>query len=464
MLKIFKQYFPIRNIFFFFGESIFILASILLTTWVVTGASLSSLSEIYLPKTLLICLVLQTSLYYNDLYEFKSPVRLMDLGIRLLQSLGVAAVLMGGIFLIYPQAIIDNGVLESSIVILLLFTVCWRYFYIVVVNKGIFNEKIAILGSGDLAQSIVREIQNKKDCGHSIAMIMCERGNEDVFVNFKTLLPCSIGECGLVEKVRELDVTKVVVAFSEKRGRLPVRDLLQCRLDGVEVLDGNTFVEMLTGKLIVRNLNPGWLIFSDGFQKSFFQRVLKAGADAFLAIALLVLLSPLMLIVMIAIKLDSPGGVIYSQTRLGKGRRLYQIYKFRSMVENAEKETGPIWAGEDDPRITRVGRVLRRLRIDELPQLWNVVKREMSFVGPRPERPIFVGELSKTIPYYDIRLTIKPGITGWAQINYSYGASLEDAIEKLNYDLFYIKNMSLFMDLMIIFRTIKIVMFGRGSR
>ena len=182
------------------------------------------------------------------------------------------------------------------------------------------------------------------------------------------------------------------------------------------------------------------------------------------SLVFLVLLLPLMAVVAVLIKLDSQGPVIFSQQRAGKGRHKFQIYKFRSMVQDAEEATGPVWAGEDDPRITRIGKIIRRLRIDELPQIWNVLKGDMSFVGPRPEREVFIKELIKQIPYYDARLTVKPGVTGWAQINYSYGASVEDAVEKLNYDLFYIKNMSFLMDMLIILRTVKIVLFGRGAR
>jgi sugar transferase (PEP-CTERM system associated) len=293
---------------------------------------------------------------------------------------------------------------------------------------------------------------------------MYEEGDQNVWVDFKTLAPVKVAGNALNEKARAASVKKVIVALGEKRGRLPIRELLQCRLDGVEVIDGNSFIEMLTGKLIVRNLNPGWLIFSEGFHKSPVQWVLKRSADILLSLVLLGLFSPLMVVLAVLIKIDSKGPVLFSQQRAGKGRHIFQIYKFRSMVQGAEDATGPVWAGEDDPRITRVGKIIRQLRIDELPQIWNVLKGDMSFVGPRPEREVFIKELVKRIPYYDARLTVKPGLTGWAQINFSYGASVEDAVEKLNYDLFYIKNVSFLMDMLIILRTVKIVMFGRGAR
>jgi exopolysaccharide biosynthesis polyprenyl glycosylphosphotransferase len=221
---------------------------------------------------------------------------------------------------------------------------------------------------------------------------------------------------------------------------------------------------MLTGKIMVEFINPSWLIFSSGFQKSPMRRFVKRLTDIAFSVVLLLLLLPLLLLTAVMIRLDSPGPVIFSQERVGERRRIYRMHKFRSMIQNAEKLSGPVWALENDPRITRVGRIMRRLRIDELPQLWNVLKGKMSIVGPRPERDVFVQELEKTVPYYRERFSVKPGITGWAQVNYGYGASVADAIEKLNYDLFYIKNMSTMMDLLIVLRTIRILLFGRGVR
>jgi exopolysaccharide biosynthesis polyprenyl glycosylphosphotransferase len=221
---------------------------------------------------------------------------------------------------------------------------------------------------------------------------------------------------------------------------------------------------MLTGKLLVKQVPPSWLIFSEGFNKSRFRLFFKRLVDITLSVCLLILFLPLILIIAVLIKFDSKGPVIFSQERLGENKKIYRIYKFRSMVADAEKKSGPVWAQDNDERITRVGRLLRKWRLDEIPQLWNVLKGEMSFVGPRPEREFFVKELEKKIPYYGFRFAIKPGLTGWAQVCYAYGSSVGDAIEKLNYELFYIKNMSMLMDLMIVLRTIKIVLFGRGAR
>lgn len=269
---------------------------------------------------------------------------------------------------------------------------------------------------------------------------------------------------GLCELAQKLKIEKIIVAMDEQRGSFPTRELLNCRVDGIDVLPGASFYEMLSGKLLVEHILPGWLIFSEGFNKSRSRRFIKRAVDLIISSILLLLLLPLLIVIAIIIKIDSRGPVFFSQERVGGGRKPYQMYKFRSMISDAEEQSGPVWAENDDARITRIGRFIRMWRIDEIPQLWNVLKGEMSFVGPRPEREFFVKQLDDIIPFYGERFNVKPGITGWAQISYGYGASIKDAIEKLNYDLFYIKNMSLFMDLVIVFRTIKIVIFSRGAR
>ncbi len=230
------------------------------------------------------------------------------------------------------------------------------------------------------------------------------------------------------------------------------------------MIDGNSFYETLTGKLSVEQMNPGWLIYSEGFRHSHLKRLSKRVLDIVISVVMIVLLLPLSLLLAIIIKLESKGPVLFSQERVGEKKKPYRIYKFRSMVDRAESQSGPKWAEDDDPRITRVGKFFRKWRLDEIPQLWNVLKGDMSFVGPRPERDFFIKELEKEIPYYGKRFTVKPGLTGWAQVSYGYGSSVEDAVEKLNYEMFYIKNMSIILDLVIILRTVKTVLFGRGAR
>ena len=235
-------------------------------------------------------------------------------------------------------------------------------------------------------------------------------------------------------------------------------------MQGMTVLEGESFYENLAGKILAENINPSWLIYSDGFRKSRLIRLRKRAGDLVLAGLGLLVSLPLTLLTAVAIKLDSKGPIIYKQERCGQDGRTYKLCKFRSMVDNAELECGPMWALDDDCRVTTVGKILRKFRLDEIPQMWNVLKGDMSFIGPRPERPEFIEELQKIVPYYSQRHTVKPGITGWAQVSYGYGASVEDALEKLKYDLFYIKNMSAFMDYMIILKTIKIVLQQSGAR
>jgi sugar transferase (PEP-CTERM system associated) len=469
MLRVFKQYYPIRNIFFILGEGLFIFASVLIASWIVIGYNSFIIDEWLWFKALLIAIFCFMGLYYNDLYDLKVTDSLPELTIRLFQALGGTAIFLAIIYFLFPQLIIGKGIFMISIAFTILFIVSWRIAYTIVLNKGLFNQKIIIVGSGRLAKNIIDEIKLKKDCGYSIEVILSECNYKNSLIGNDIEVQCNDtiaqnGYRGLCDIGNNLEIDKIVMAIEEKRGNFPVEELLRCRVGGIEVLEGVAFYEMLTGKLIVEQINPAWLIFSEGFQKSWARRFLKRIVDIVLSSIMLVMLMPLIFLTALMIKLESKGPFIFSQERIGQNRTPYQVYKFRSMIHDAEAKTGPVWAEDDDQRITRVGKIIRKLRLDELPQLWNVLKGDMSFVGPRPEREYFVEQLEKVIPYFRERFTVKPGISGWAQVSYGYGDSVEDAIEKLNYDLFYIKNMSIFMDIMIILRTVKIVLFAKGAR
>ncbi|MBL8862630.1 MAG: TIGR03013 family PEP-CTERM/XrtA system glycosyltransferase [Planctomycetes bacterium] len=264
----------------------------------------------------------------------------------------------------------------------------------------------------------------------------------------------------LVERER---VDIVVVALEDRRKALPVDDLLQCRLDGVAVIEQESLYERITGKIAVEALRPSYLIFNEGFSRHPWAELTKRAFDLSMGILIFALTWPLMLATAIAVRLDSPGPILFTQERVGRDGRTFVLLKFRSMRADAEKSTGPVWATQDDPRITRVGRIIRKTRLDELPQLVNVLAGHMSIVGPRPEREHFVAELAQRIPYFRQRHVVKPGLTGWAQINYRYGSSFEDALQKLQYDLYYIKNQSLIFDLSIVFNTVKIVLLRKGT-
>lgn len=465
MLRLFQQYYPIRNIFFVIGEGGFIFGSVLAGALIIIGPAALHQESWFYAKLLLITGVCQTCLYYNELYDLKVTDGVKELSTRLLQSFGFASVFLGFIYLAFPETIIGSVIFMIGVGIVIVLIACWRFLFSLALSWGFMDQPILLLGSGDLIRRIYEEIRTRRDCGYTVAMLLSEPvENAHPERAAEIQLVCQNKFAGLCELARSLHVRKVVVSFLEKRCSMPIQELLRCRVEGIEVLEGNSFYEMLTGKLLVESINPSWLIFSGGFQKSFMLRLLKRALDLVLAAVLIVALAPFFLLAAAAIKLDTPGPVFFSQERVGERRRSYRMYKFRSMVQDAEKLSGPVWAQENDPRVTRMGRLLRRMRIDELPQLWNVLKGEMSFVGPRPERELFVEELEKIVPYYRERFAVKPGITGWAQVNYGYGASVRDAVEKLNYDLFYIKNMSILMDMLVMLRTIKILLFGYGVR
>jgi sugar transferase (PEP-CTERM system associated) len=273
---------------------------------------------------------------------------------------------------------------------------------------------------------------------------------------------------GNVDQIEEIlsreKVNKLIVSMTERRGALPVKELLTCKLRGVEILDSPSFYEKLTGKLLVEDIQPSWFIYSSGFRITPVSRAWKRALDLLFSSIGILLALPVLPVIALLIKLSSPGPVLFRQKRVGEAEREFTLMKFRTMCEDAEKDTGPVWACENDPRITGLGCWLRKTRIDEIPQLFNVLKGDMSFIGPRPERREFVDQLSEKIPYYGKRHFIKPGVTGWAQVRYPYGASEEDALEKLRYDLYYIKNFSITLDLMIVLETVKVVLFGRGGR
>jgi sugar transferase (PEP-CTERM system associated) len=464
MLRFFKQYYPIRNIFFVIGEGLFIYISVLVATWILLNPESVAFDNLFSRKAFLIAFVCMICLYFNDVYDLQITNSYLELGIRLFQALGASSIILACVYFLFQEMIIGKGIFFITIIISMLLIIIWRFFYKFLLTSGMFDQKIILLGSGGIGEQIVNEIIKRRDCGYKVSSVIMEShdGNLSSYQGIPVIYKKKFE--GLCQIAKEMDIKKIVVDLKEKRGAFPAGELLNCRIDGIDILEGNSFYEMLTGKLIVGRINPGWLIFSDGFRKSFVRRFLKRVVDVILSFFMLLLLLPVFFIAAVLIKLDSKGTVFFSQERVGENGKTYMVHKFRSMAANAEEHSGPVWAQDDDSRITRVGGYIRKLRIDEIPQLWNVLKGEMSFVGPRPERDYFIKKLEEIIPYYSQRFSVKPGITGWAQVRYGYGASVEDAVEKLNYDLFYIKNMSIFMDLIIVLRTVKIVLFGKGAR
>ena len=465
MIRFFKHDYPLRNIFLVIIESISIWASIFISYALFFNVNNAVFDSWLFFKIIVITVICQLCLFFNELYNMQIIYSIKEIGIRLFQSLGVSSILLAILYIIIPDLMMKTKVFALSVFFVIIFIGSWRLLYTAVFKQKIFKKNILILGSSPLTDEILDMIHNKMDYGYTVSMIIPEHrqdaGNlEKKYPDIK--INQNLGN--LTEITKKLKIKKIIIALKEKRKNFPLRELLDCRVEGIDIIDGNSFYESLSGKILVENINPGWLIFSEGFKKSSTKYILKRLSDIVISTAMIILLSPLIGIILLMIKLDSKGPVLFRQDRVGERKKTFKINKFRSMIEDAEKVSGPVWADENDCRVTRVGKYLRKFRLDEIPQLWNVLKGEMSFVGPRPERECFVNELGKIIPYYSERLTVKPGITGWAQVSYGYGASIEDAIEKLNYDLFYIKNMTLFMDLMINIRTVKVVLFGKSGR
>lgn len=383
--------------------------------------------------------------------------------------LGGALLLAGGVLAILgmltASSVFTPTIAGSSAVILLASLVAERSLFRGLSEADAFKRRILILGTGSRARSLEtrRADQNKGDAPYQVVGYVATDRERDRLVDDQRLWVLD-ARTSLLDVARSLRADEIVVGMRERRENLPITQLLECKLNGIRITDLSSFFEREDRQLQLDGINTSWLVFGEGFRQHWSRALIKRGFDLAASTALLLVTLPVMLLTAIAIKLDSPGPVLYWQTRVGLGNTPFEICKFRSMRSDAEGDGVARWASGDDDRITRVGRVIRKLRIDELPQIFNVFQGRMSFVGPRPERPVFVDELSKQIPYFLARHSIRPGITGWAQVRYAYGASVEDARQKLQYDLYYVKNHSLFMDLMILFETIRVVLFGRGAR
>lgn len=414
------------------------------------------------PKAALVAIVVLVSMIAMGLYQFHQRLYFSEAVARLLAGVALACLLLATLFYAYPPLMITRDIASVAIAYSLLLLLGIRYFFIRTVDFNIFRRATLVYGAGERAASI-KEIRRRADRrGFKVVSRVAAMGDtvvDDVDVlrtSGKSITDLAI-ECGAEE---------IVIAMDDRRGNLPIRELLDAKLKGIDVIDLLAFLERETGKIRIDLVNPGWLIFSPGFRRSKLRRFAKRATDFVVSGVLLALVWPLMLIVALAIRIEGgpKASVIYRQRRVGQGGEPFDVLKFRSMSEDAEADGVAVWACENDSRVTRVGNFLRNSRLDELPQFINVLRGQMSIVGPRPERPEFVAELQTKIPYYSERHVVKPGVTGWAQLKYSYGASEEDAVEKLQYDLYYIKNQTLILDLLIILQTVEVVLWGKGAR
>lgn len=414
-------------------------------------------------QMIFLLLVMQGSFYLFDLYDLPLIRQWELLPVRLAQACGVSALVFTVTLRLMPGLMPARGVTALSLLLLLPVMITWRLMARWVMTHPKLAERVLIIGTGRNAVELARETLERREAGYSIVGFA---GDDPHLIGQSLINPSVLGLTAELESiVAQHQVERIVVALDDRRGRMPMEALLRLKLRGETVVEeASSFYEKLTGKLSLATLRPGWLIFGESESRwRRLARLLRRGADIIISLAGLALSAPLMLLVAMAIKLDSRGPVFYTQERLGLNSQRFRIIKFRSMTTDAERH-GPVWAEHRDARITRTGRLIRKLRLDELPQFINVLRGEMSLVGPRPERPEFVAWLEREIPWYAQRHLIRPGLTGWAQVRYSYGASVDDAREKLRYDLYYLRNQSLLFDLVILLETARVVLFGRQAR
>jgi len=414
------------------------------------------------PRALLFAFLMQMTMVAMGLYSARLRATYAGILMRTATSVCIATAAVALIYYFLPDLFLGRGVMAFSAFGALVAVGSVRLAFSRLADESVFKRRVLVYGSGRQAMSISQLRRRADQRGFTIVGYIRPEGDREMVPAERLLLP----EQSLLELARDQSVDEIVVAMDDRRRAFPVQELLECRLGGVDVIDLVSFLERETGKVRLDVLNPSWMIFSDGFRRDPVRLVSERAFDLFASVALLAITWPVMLLAVIAIKLEDGFGapVLYRQKRVGLESREFHVLKFRSMVIDAEKDGQARWAEKRDTRVTRVGACIRKVRIDELPQIINVLRGDMSFVGPRPERPEFVAELNEKIPYYRERHCVKPGITGWAQLCYPYGSSEHDAAEKLQYDLYYVKNHSLLFDLVILLQTAEVVLWGKGGR
>lgn len=417
--------------------------------------------SIHTSGAVVFALVILTSLVAFGAYQRQSQQRLTDLAIRISSSLVIGLALLSLTYYVVPQFFLGRGALALAVFVSFVSIMAIRLLFMKIMSDYDLRIRVLILGAGKAA-NLVRQAQEAGELdGLTIVNYMPMPGDLE-----SSKGPSLVYTQGALAKyVAEKQIDIIVLAMDERREGLPTHDLLDCKMGGVDVIDLLTFFERNTDKIRLDIMQPSWLFLSNGFRVSHFRRMWKRIVDIISVLLVAPLVAPIALLAALAVYVESrgKGSVFYTQTRVGEFGRPFQIYKFRSMATNAEQDGAVQWAVKNDSRITRTGAILRKFRFDEIPQLYNILKGDMSFVGPRPERPEFVQRLAEKIPYYNERHRVKPGLSGWAQIRYPYGASEEDGLEKLQYDLYYVKNYSILLDALVLLQTAEVVLLGRGA-
>lgn len=462
MIRIFNCYFHKRTLFHIvldLGLVAFTVVTAIL--YQVPGVAAEPVVSILWSTAILFALAILIINSSLGLYDRAHSRTVLQTAARALIVLILALPLSYAIFRVSPVKV-HNGkafmlVLLTGLIAMLLH----RIYATHIGPRALIRHRVLIYGSGKGAR-LVGQTLKRSDPNVDLVGYYASPNEVDSEVSGWAILP---RDKSLTDVVQQARVEEIVVALTERRGgSMPMRELLDCKLQGIRVLDTATYFEMALGQIRLDSVSAGWLIFGEGFDQGLVRTIIKRLFDIVCASVLMVLALPILLVTAVAIKLDSGGPILYQQERVGLNGRLFNVVKFRSMRTDAEKDGQPVWASATDDRVTRVGRWLRKVRIDELPQLFNVLKGDMSLVGPRPERPFFVDQLTQEIPYFAVRQSVKPGVTGWAQVRYHYGASVQDAAEKLQYDLYYVKNHSLFLDVVVLIETIGVVLMGKGAQ
>jgi sugar transferase (PEP-CTERM system associated) len=462
-MKVFSTNLTLRTAVLVASEHLLIVLSVVLALIIRWLPRLDVLPAGVLWRASLIAAVLQVCLHFCDLYNFRTLSDRRTTAIALLRALGAASLILALLYYWVPSLVIGRGVFAIASVIFVVVIAGWRITFNWLSQRLKPVERLLIVGTNVAAIELAKELfDRRQELGvELIGFVDTDRSRIGASL-FNPGIIGAVSDIPLIVKERNVD--RVVVSLVDARGKLSMDELLRMKLsEGVRFDHLASVYEEYTGKIAVENLRPSWLIFSEGFRRHRGVEALKRLFDMAAAVLGLALAGPIMALVALATKLTEGGPVLYSQVRVGRNEVPFTLFKFRSMRPDAETDTGPVWSSAGDPRVTRLGRLLRRTRLDELPQLWNVLRGDMSIVGPRPERPEFVIELTKQIPFYSQRHAVRPGVTGWAQVRHTYAASVADSLQKLQYDLFYIKNMSLAFDIFVVFETVKTVLVRTGS-
>jgi sugar transferase (PEP-CTERM system associated) len=457
MIRLFNVYYPARTLVLLLCEALLVSGAFLLATAFLIGPDtyIALIYESGIQKILGISVLTLLLSYYFDLYEPQRISERWEIYFRLLLVLSVLCFLLGGIVYFFPQVYIGPHVLTVGISILAIVLLVWRRSYEWIIGLPVFCERVYVLGSGERARTVVEILRARRDAGMEVV-------NGEGNGSFDGQLEHFAADLRSFCKPKA-SIDRVIVAMEDRRGAMPVRELLDLRLRGVVIEDANFLMERLLGRLPLDGLNPSALIFTHGFNVKASQQIVRRLVSITVAFIGLAICLPFIPFIILAVRLSSPGPIFFRQTRVGLRGRPFSVIKFRTMRQDAEAR-GAVWATKDDPRVTPLGKFMRTTRLDEIPQLWNVLRGEMGFVGPRPERPEFVQWLTSEIPFYELRHMIRPGITGWAQVRFKYGASLEETRQKLEYDLYYVKHLSIGLDLLIMFETIKTIVLRRGAQ